>query len=116
MIKEALDYAANGLKIAEELDSKLSIARSNVIFGKLFASIHDFKKSENYFKKGIKILNKLKQKKTLADAYFDYAKMLEENSTKETPTLNLANEYFNKARKIYTELKFVQKAEECARG
>ena len=55
----------------------------------------------------------MKDKKVLSDVLCDYAKLLKKGTAAGVYPENAADEYFNKARKMYEELKVPHKIKEC---
>ncbi|MEW6685697.1 MAG: adenylate/guanylate cyclase domain-containing protein [Candidatus Edwardsbacteria bacterium] len=66
-----------------------------------------------FFRKAMEIYSRLGQKRSLADVYFEYGKLLGDLVGQALlPVENTAERYFNKALEIYKELKLVHKVKE----
>ena len=111
--KEVLEYVDRSLNFVKELGSRPDMASCCFAHGNIYASIGNFKKAEENFKKAIKIYEELNQRKFLADAYLEYAKMLKKGALKGIYSQGLVDEYFKKAREIYKQLKLNNKIKEC---
>lgn len=111
--KEVLEYIDEALNFVKELGSKPDMANCYFAHGNIYASIGNFKKAGKNFKKAIKIYEELNQRKFLADAYLEYAKMLKKEGLKGIYSQGLVDEYFKKARGIYKQLKLNDKIKEC---
>ncbi len=112
--KDVQEYINKALNFATELGSKLDMASCHFTNGRIYASIGDFQKAKENFEDAIKIYEEMKQCKSLADAYLEYAKILKGEAQKGTGSPASADEYFEKARKIYTQLKLSNKIKECS--
>lgn len=130
-LENALEKMAKALKLAKEIDSKDGRAFCYFTYGKVYAQEvknrksgvekakqkNELRRGMEYFKKAIKVYQELKKKKSLADCYLEYAKMLKE--IEELRYLKLkekAEIYFNKALKIYQELKLNKKIKEIEKN
>jgi predicted ATPase/class 3 adenylate cyclase len=109
---DALAYAQEALKYSGELKTRTGIASSHLTLGILYAAAWDHEKAGEYFRESIKTLTELREKKTLADAYFEYAKMLKAAAKKGSAVKDEAGAVGRKARQIYAELKLDHKIKE----
>ncbi|HEX7320838.1 MAG TPA: tetratricopeptide repeat protein [bacterium] len=110
--KEALDYAGKAIKLANELGVKDSIALCYVTYGKIFTAAYDLKTAEGYFIKAIEIFEERKDRALLANTYFEYAKMLKMRTAENIDSINQADEYLEKALRIYRELDLANRVKE----
>lgn len=111
--KEALGFVDRASNIVKELGSKSDMASCYFTHGQIYTSMGDFEKADEKFNKTIKIYEELNQKKSLADAYLEYARMLKKGSPKNVSSRDLVDAYFEKAREIYQQLKLNNKIKEC---
>jgi len=112
LVKEPLWYADKALKIAFEMNSISKKGECYFVYGKIYTSVNDFKMAEENFQKAIEIFEKEKNKKSLADVCLEYGRMLKKAVMTGIYSSDLANEYLNKARGIYKELKLDHKIKE----
>lgn len=111
--KKALGYAKQAVQFAEELGSKPGQASCYFMYGKIYSTTNDFKSAEENFKKAIEMFEVLNLKKSLADVYLEYAKMLKKGAAMDLYPENSAKEYFDKALQLYEDMKLQHKIKEC---
>jgi len=112
---DALAYAQEALKFSEDMKTRTGIAAGHLTLGKLYAAAGDYEKAGEHYRESIKILTELREKKTLADAYFEYAKTLTAAAEKGIAATDEAGAIGRKARQIYVELKLDHKIKEVDR-
>lgn len=115
-VKGALEYVARALELAEELDSQPDRATCYLVYGKLYTTALDFENAEENFKKAIEMFDELKIRKSLADAYLEYAQMLKKGAVEGKYSRALAEQYFSRARDMYEDMKLTHKIKECTDG
>lgn len=116
--RKALDedvqkYMQMALEFSKQQGAKFREACCYLVYGKIYASIDDFKNAEENYKKAISMCEEMKDKKVLSDVLYDYAKLLKKGVAVGVYPKNAADEYFDRARKMYEELKIPHKIEEC---
>ncbi len=109
---EALSYAEESLQIADKIKNRPTQIRANLALAKVYAAANKFEQAEPYFKKVIASYDEFKFKRLFADVCFDYAIMLKKGHGVGIYSIESVNEYLNKARAIYQELKLNHKIKE----
>lgn len=105
----AIKYADQAYELARELKAKSELGTCYLTYGKIYTSTPDFKKAEDNFQKAIGIFSELQLKKNLADVYLEYARMLTKGVQHKIYQRGAAEEYLEKARALYEELKLDHK-------
>jgi tetratricopeptide (TPR) repeat protein len=101
---DALAYADKAMQYAEELKLKQNIATCHYVYAKLYTAVDDFKTAEKHFENAIRLFKEMKTRRMLADAYVDYARMIERDDSKDVFAKKTCDEYCTEARTIYKEL------------
>lgn len=111
--KDVQTYMQTALEYSKQQGVKFREACCYYTYGKIYSAINDFKNAEENFKKTINMCKEMKDKKVLSDVLCDYAKLLKKGAAVGVYPKNAADEYFDKARKMYEELKVPHKIKEC---
>ncbi len=109
---EALGYTEKALQLAGELNQPRSQADCFLIYARAHARAGDFPRAEEYFLKGLAVYEACKEKKLIAEAYLDYARMLK-RAPAGTGLEGKAGEYFQKARALFQAMNLPHKVQEC---
>ncbi len=107
--KEINDLLAKAWKLLEGADLKSSLATFYLTKCRLSATMGNFKEAEENFERSIKFFDEAGQKKYLADAYCEYARVIKIGIASGVFSSRTANEYYDKALAIYQELKLLNK-------
>ena len=110
---DALGWAEKALQLVEELKSKDGLGRCHGTFGKIYASSGDFQSSEEHFRKALAVFEELGVKTALADAWLEYARMLQQAAAKGVTLEGKAGDCLEKARRLYQDLNLPHKVKEC---
>ena len=108
-LKDALSYLDKAMTISEKLQFVSSKADCDLMYGHIYLLKKDYVKSEEYLKTALNTYDKLKSKKSLADAYMKLSElhesMYKENKhEKNEKLLKLSRSYFIKASRIYRRI------------
>jgi tetratricopeptide (TPR) repeat protein len=112
-VQEALDYADRAFQLAQEVKSRGNLALAHWTYGNVFASSGDFARSEDHFRKALEGFEEMKQKRSLADVFLDYARMLKKGAAQGAFPPGQAEGFLGKARTIYEDLNLPHKVKEC---
>ncbi|MEW6685883.1 MAG: hypothetical protein AB1393_06720 [Candidatus Edwardsbacteria bacterium] len=100
----------------ESLEAKENVDKLIRLYADMDFSLSSYKHinvSAYFFRKAIETYREIKQKKSLADSYLEYAKMLKRSVEQASlPVQETSDSYFEKALEIYKELKLEHKIKE----
>ena len=111
--REAWEAAERALGMAEALDSKELRGRSLLVRGKLHAAADDFTPAGDDLRQAVALFADVGELRFQADAWLEYARMLQRAAAKGVTLEGKALDCLEKARRLYQGLNLPHKVQEC---